>query len=54
MKPKSYLFFCKMKNGKKETKKGYGVNKRQAMDYIKTMFSDVLKVTPNYIILQEA
>jgi len=53
-KPRCYMFSCKMKNGKKETRTGFGVNKRQAADYIKAIFADVLKVTPNYIILQEA
>jgi len=51
-KTRSYLFSCKMKNGRKETRTGIGENKRQAMEYIKAMFCDVIKVTPNYIILK--
>jgi len=52
MKMRQYLFSCKMKNGRKDTRIGQGMNKREAARCILAMHKDVLKVLPTYIILR--
>jgi len=53
MKTKSYMFHCRLKNGKRDTRIGYGANTHQAAENVRAMHFDVDRVTPNYVILSK-